>query len=274
MSLERVAADCATGHTAEDWVTAVRRSIGTMRENLGEELSLRTLARSAWLSPFHFHRIFLKVTDSTPARFLAAWRMAEAKRMLVGSPASVTDICMQIGYSSLGTFTSQFTRTVGVPPGRFRQLVGAYGDRPVNDVLRGQAPPEPGVARLTAVISGGPPGVPVVAGLFRSGIPQERPAACAIVDAPGIAEFTSLPEGMSHLLVVSFEESVTVAEAVTAGDLDRCHVGAVEIPGDATARPCEVEVRLRPRRPTDPPVVLALPLLLAVDRRSLAPPGR
>ena len=55
---------------------AVLRSIATMRENIGEDLPLRTLAQAARLSPFHFHRVFQRVTDATPARFLAAWRMA------------------------------------------------------------------------------------------------------------------------------------------------------------------------------------------------------
>jgi AraC family transcriptional regulator len=123
MELTSTAGRPVTERTADMWSEAVLRSIGTMRENLGEELSLRTLARSAWLSPFHFHRVFHRLTDSTPARFLAAWRIAEAKRRLAYSEDSVTDVCMHVGYASLGTFTSQFTRVVGVSPGRFRRLV-------------------------------------------------------------------------------------------------------------------------------------------------------
>jgi AraC-like DNA-binding protein len=264
MSVERVAAECTTGGTADDWVSAVRRSIGAMRANVGEEHSLRALARSAWLSPFHFHRVFLKVTDSTPARFLAAWRMAEAKRMLAGSGTSVTDICMQIGYSSLGTFTSQFTRTVGVPPGKFRRLVAEHGQRPVNDVLRSAARTTEGdgPARLTVAVTGGPAGLPAVVGLFRCGIPQEPPRACAAVETPGTVTFTTLPDGMRHVLAAAFDESVTVAEAVVAGDLDGCYVGSGEVPQDPVTSPSTTVVRLRPRRATDPPIVLALPLLL------------
>ncbi|WP_305788071.1 helix-turn-helix domain-containing protein [Symbioplanes lichenis] len=253
MSVERVEADCATEHTADDWVRAVRRSIRVMREHLGDDYSLRELARSAWLSPFHFHRVFLKVTDSTPARFLAAWRMAEAKRMLATSRVSVTEICMRIGYSSLGTFTSQFTRAVGVPPGRFRRLVAAYGDRPCNDVLRAIRPAQPVDPALTVPVTGGPPGALAVVGLFRSGIPQERPVECAIVAVPGSARFSVAPPDARPLAVV-FDDSVTVAEAVADAELDRCWVAAGP------------DLRLRPRRPTDPPVVLALPLLLVTEQ--------
>jgi AraC family transcriptional regulator len=271
MTIERASANCATRNTADDWVSAVRRSIGTMRENLGEEHSLRTLARSAWLSPFHFHRVFLKVTDSTPARFLAAWRMAEAKRLLAYGEATVTEICMHIGYSSLGTFTSQFTRTVGVSPGRFRRLLAAYGDRPFNDLLRelSRAPAAPGPAAIAVSVLGGPPDVPVVVGLFPSGIPQERPVACAVLPGPGTAWFGTRPDGADHPLAMAFDESVSVVEAVAATDLDRCYVGAGEVPPAAAAPPATVEIRLRRRRPTDPPIVLALPLLLAADHRGV-----
>jgi AraC family transcriptional regulator len=272
MSLERVSASCANADTAHDWVRAVRRSIGTMRQNLGDDHSLQSLACSAWLSPFHFHRVFHQVTDSTPARFLAAWRMAEAKRMLAYGQASVTDICMQVGYSSLGTFTSQFTRMVGMPPGRFRRLVVAYGDRCCNDVLRDLPARQPGdvTAGPAVTVSGGPAGAPVVAGLFASGIPQERPVACTLLPAGGRARVGPVPEGVHHMLAMGFDESVTVVDAVADADLDRCHVGAADgalcVNGGRTDPPW-MEVRLRPRRPTDPPVVLALPLLLiAADR--------
>jgi AraC-like DNA-binding protein len=274
MSVERVSAECTTDGTADDWVSAVRRSIGAMRANVGAEHSLRTLARSAWLSPFHFHRVFLKVTDSTPARFLAAWRMAEAKRMLAGSPASVTDICMHIGYSSLGTFTSQFTRTVGIPPGRFRRLVAEQGRRPVNDALREAAGTNvgDGPARLTVTVAGEPAGLPAVVGLFRCGIPQEPPRACAVVETPGIAAFPAPPDGMRHVLAAAFDESVTVADAVVAGDVAGCYVGSGEIPAAAATTAATVDVRLRARRATDPPIVLALPLLLPAVRP--VPAGR
>ena len=256
--------------TAEDWLRAVLRSIGAMRENLGDEHSLRTLAQVAWLSPFHFHRVFHKVTDSTPARFLAAWRMAEAKHRLAYTSDSVTDICMGIGYSSLGTFTSQFTRMVGVSPGRFRRLLAETGDLTFNrllDEVAHQLPP-PRRRQLSVAVTGGPgDAVPAVVGLFATGIPQQRPAACGVVRTPGQAPVGGLSDGVYHVLTMCFDDSVTVAEAVAMTDLDRCYVGAADHPlsikdGRADAAGV-VPVRLRGRRATDPPLVLALPLLLA-----------
>lgn len=258
-------------NTADDWTRAVLRSIGVMRENLGYEHSLRTLAQVAWLSPFHFHRVFHKVTESTPARFLAAWRMAEAKRLLAYTPESVTDICMRIGYSSLGTFTSQFTRMVGVSPGRFRRLLATTGDRPFNEMLaalgRGRA--RPARPQLTVTVTGGPGGLPAALGLFPTGIPQQQPASCAVVWTPGTAVIGDLPDGVYHPLTMCFDPAVTVMEAVAMTDLDGCFIGAgedaVSIVDGEVESASTVPVRLRRRRETDPPLVLALPLLLAAD---------
>jgi len=95
-----------SGPTAAARVEAVVRALTVMRQRLGEPQSLRDLARAAYLSPFHFHRVFRSVTSVTPGRFLAAMRMAEAKRLLVETPISVTDISIAVGYSSFGTFTT------------------------------------------------------------------------------------------------------------------------------------------------------------------------
>lgn len=262
--------------TADEWLKAVLRSIGMMRENIGEEHSLRALARAAWLSPFHFHRVFRKVTNSTPGRFLAAWRMVEAKRMLAYDSASVTDICMRIGYSSLGTFTSQFTRMVGVSPGRFRRLVTVVSDHPFNELLRviaagGQEPQQP---QLTVAVSGGPgAGEPAAVGLFSSGIPQQRPVACGVVRLPGAVTFGDVPDGVYHALAMSFPATMTAAEVLVAADLERSYVGIGDRPvrvSSGRATPGRVQVPLRQRRPTDPPLVLALPLLAATQAERFA----
>lgn len=256
--------------TAEEWMRAVLRSIGVMRENLGEDHSLQTLAQVAWLSPFHFHRVFHKVTDSTPARFLAAWRMAEAKRLLAYGSDSVTDICMRIGYSSLGTFTSQFTRMVGVSPGRFRRLLAITGDQPFNKLLNevGQQIDAPRRPQLTVTVTGGPPArVPAALGFFPTGIPQQSPAACAVAWPPDRVSIGGLPDGDYHVLTMCFDDSVTVTEAIATTDHEGCFVGAgdrtVTVAGGEVVAGHDVRMRLRARLATDPPLVLALPVVLA-----------
>ena len=265
---------CRENQTANDQLTAVSRSVQRMYENLGEAHPLPSLAQSALLSPFHFHRVFRQRTASTPARFLAALRMAEAKRLLAETSINVTDICMHVGYSSLGTFTTQFTRLVGTSPRQFRRLIRPVADKPINTILATVRPvlAAPAVVQVTAAVTGGPTGATLaLAGCFPSGIPQERPAACSIVSVPGIATFGNLTDGDYHVLAMSFNPSATVLDAVVGAEDPACCVGASPVPvrihdGRSTSA-APVQVQLRPRRPIDPPLVLAFPLLLEAEAR-------
>ncbi|SDW09009.1 transcriptional regulator, AraC family [Saccharopolyspora shandongensis] len=267
-----------TAETAADHRTAaVLRSIRCIRQNVGDAHLLPDLAQTALLSPFHFHRVFRRVTSATPARFLAAARMVEAKRLLARTPMSVTDICMRVGYSSLGTFTTQFTRLVGVPPRRFRKLLEPYADQPVGEILGRLSAvlPEPVRAQVAGWVSCAPDGALAAVGLFRSGIPQEVPAACAIVRPPGIAALGGLPDGDFHALAMSFDLRASVADALIGEDEELCHVGAapqvVQIRDGRAVAAAPLRIQLRPQAPVDPPLVLATPILLAADL--LAPAG-
>lgn len=254
--------------TTNDWMAAVSRSVRCMRENIGDAHSLSSLARTATLSPFHFHRIFRQLTASTPARFLAALRMAEAKRLLTTTSMSVTDICMQVGYSSLGTFSTQFTRLVGISPRRFRRLIEPVADQSFDTVLAAvqAALTIPAVVQVTSTITGGPAsGALALIGLFPSGIPQEQPVACSVVSVPSIASFGKLKDGDYHVLAMSFSPSATVLDTLLCEDM--CFVGAspatVRIRNGRSTSATPLRVQLRVHRLIDPPLVLALPLLLA-----------
>ena len=89
---------------------AVDRAISTMRENLGEQLTVDDMARAAMFSKFHFTRIFQRVTGVSPGRFLSALRLQRAKQLLVSTSLNVADISLRVGYNSVGTFSSRFTR--------------------------------------------------------------------------------------------------------------------------------------------------------------------
>lgn len=130
-----VARMCLAHPTGAIRMAAVVRAVRTMRASLAGPLSLTSLAQAALLSPFHFHRVFRHVTATTPARYLVALRMAEAKRLLACTSISVSEVRTQCGYASLGTFTSQFNRLVGVSPRVFRELMADVGGRPVAELL-------------------------------------------------------------------------------------------------------------------------------------------
>ena len=93
-----------------------------------EELDVGALARSAAVSPAYFSRSFKAAFGETPHQYLISRRMERAKALLRVGDLSVTDVCMAIGFASLGSFTTQFKRVVGATP-------TAYHDRDGHEEL-------------------------------------------------------------------------------------------------------------------------------------------
>src|ERR1043166_2566527 len=91
---------------------AVERVIADARERLCEPISLHDMSRVAYLSAFHFNRVFHQITGLPPAKFIQAMRLDEAKRLLLNTQLSITDISFEVGYNSLSTFTRRFTQRV------------------------------------------------------------------------------------------------------------------------------------------------------------------
>jgi len=94
------------------------------RELLGETpeapLSIEQIARAVGISPFHFIRQFEAVFGATPHQFRIARRIDRATRLLALDAGSVTDVCLEVGFSSLGSFSTLFARRVGESPSRYR----------------------------------------------------------------------------------------------------------------------------------------------------------
>ena len=84
-----------------------------------EPLTVDDLAAAACLSRAHFSRQFRRAFGETPHSYLLSRRLERAATLLRGTDYSVADICMQVGLTSVGSFTSSFTRGYGlteVPP--------------------------------------------------------------------------------------------------------------------------------------------------------------
>src|SRR5512132_126355 len=94
-----------------------------------DELSLDELAREAGLSPTHFLRAYREAFGETPAREQTRLRLDRAKFELARG-ASVTGVCFEVGFSSVGSFSSLFAREVGCPPSAFRRRLFALGALP------------------------------------------------------------------------------------------------------------------------------------------------
>src|SRR5215831_8767118 len=91
-----------------DPVTMVRllRARDYLAANYNQRASLEDAAREAALSPFHFSRIYTAAFGETPHEFVTRRRVDEAKRLLLAGNHSVTEICMEVGYESLGSFST------------------------------------------------------------------------------------------------------------------------------------------------------------------------
>ncbi|MFD6160869.1 helix-turn-helix domain-containing protein [Nocardia sp. NPDC060256] len=218
------------------------------------------------------------MTGAAPAQFLAALRMVEAQRRLMYTSASVRDICMDVGYSSIGTFTSRFTYLVGVPPGQFRRASRLYSEHSCEQALASLRDVLPAPARRQVVcrIDGELRDTVAAVGLFSSGIPQGPIFSCGVVGVPGIASLGDLPDGEYHLRAISFDPSVTVAGSLSKETMDFCYVGAsrtpVKIVGGVAVTGSPARMYLRSRRYIDPPLVLALPLVMESElERSCSP---
>ena len=91
-----------------------------LREAGDGRLSIREVARETGMSRFHFSRLFKAVFGETPKQCQLAARLELAKRLLMTTDLSVTDISMDAGFESLGTFSYLFARRLGMPPTAYR----------------------------------------------------------------------------------------------------------------------------------------------------------
>jgi AraC family transcriptional regulator len=98
----------------------IRRSVELMQAQLDQDLSLRNIAAASYLSPFHFARLFKKLTGTTPHSYLASLRTTRAQLMLAETDYSVTQISSRVGYSSPSHFSKAFRQATGLTPRAFR----------------------------------------------------------------------------------------------------------------------------------------------------------
>jgi|SRR5207302_11235363 len=86
-------------------------------------LDLEQISRAACLSRFHFLRLFRTAFNKTPHQYLTHRRIEKAKELLSSSALTVTDVCFEVGFESLGSFSSLFHKHVGHPPVTYRAIV-------------------------------------------------------------------------------------------------------------------------------------------------------
>lgn len=107
--------------TVEETNRRMLRARDAMDRDYAEPLDVPALARIAHVSPRHFGRTFRTTFGETPHRYLQRRRVERAMFLLRSGDQSITDICMEVGFTSLGTFSRTFQQIVGEPPSAYRR---------------------------------------------------------------------------------------------------------------------------------------------------------
>ncbi|MFG3701422.1 helix-turn-helix domain-containing protein [Micromonospora sp. NPDC047620] len=225
-----------------------------MRERLAEPLTIDDLATAAMFSRYHFSRLFRRLTGISPGRFLAAIRIQEAKRLLINTSLTVAAISTSVGYTSLGTFSSRFHRSVGISPAAYRR------HRYPEPLPTEQTVPARAGATIIGEVRTFCPrfAAPIFIGLFPDAIAEGRPVSWAVMDRPGTYRLSGVAPGSWHLIAHSLR-----GRNVPASEPDRtdqvtavARYGPVRIAGGGSIQ--ATEMTMRPPRDFDPPALLSL----------------
>jgi AraC family transcriptional regulator len=259
-----ISEDLARYDTLAVQTQAVERAIQAMHIHLHEVLTLEDLASVAYLSPSHFHRVFRRLIGIPPGEFLLALRFQAARQLLLTTQLSVTDICFEVGYTSLGSFTTHFTQRVGLSPRLLRQRAQAFEPPPLAPA--GLRPTTSSGIHMKNSLLGriSAPATfrgTIYVGLFPSPIPQGAPVRCTRLSSPGLYLLHGIADGIYHLRAAAFPVAADLHSSLLPGE--KLLVGNNASPlvirhGHVSGDP---DLVLHPPRLTDPPLVMGLPLL-------------
>ncbi|HZG14366.1 MAG TPA: helix-turn-helix transcriptional regulator [Candidatus Bathyarchaeia archaeon] len=239
--------------------------IHEMWTKLGDStLSLTYLAKIAQYSPFHFDRIFRSLTGIPPRQFLSAIRMEQAKEYLMTTDLPVTEISLRVGYSSFGTFSTRFSRVVGLSPQQFR----TYMEQSKLELQR--------IVGLTQneqdSVKGGIVGhisCPdsfqgfMCIGLFEKPIPIGKPVMCTVAFEEGRFWLPPVPDGDYYLMATAFTWDEPLGEYFLPRHTLRGKSKEVlQIRGQRMVKEAPPLIRLRKPQFFDPPILISLPVLL------------
>ena len=103
-----------------DELRRLRHARDQINREYAQPLDVAALARTALMSPAHFSRRFRAAYSETPYSYLMTRRIERAKALLRRGDLSVTDVCFEVGCTSLGSFSARFTELVGETPSAYR----------------------------------------------------------------------------------------------------------------------------------------------------------
>lgn len=244
---------------------AVERAITAMHDRLGEPVTLDDIAKAAMFSKFHFTRVFQRATGLSPGRFLSAIRLQQAKQLLVSTELNVADISFLVGFNSVGTFSSRFSRSVGMSPTQYRKQGGYATHLPDPGPSQStQSAPDTPAALVEGVVRAHEEhGGPVFVGLFPGRLPEGKPVRSTLLERPGYYRLQRVPEGSwyvhAHRLAHDAPDPSRAAAAAGPEPVMVGSSGPIVIGRGGSPAVRKVDVLLDLARIMDPPVLLAVP---------------
>jgi AraC-like DNA-binding protein len=107
-------------------VAFLRRAKDLVDRSYAEPLDVVALARQAHVSPWHFSRRFKEAFGETPHQYVLTRRVERAQELLRNTDLSVTEICLEVGFQSLGSFSAAFHRVAGMTPTAYRATIAGF----------------------------------------------------------------------------------------------------------------------------------------------------
>lgn len=245
---------------------AVEQAIAYMKEHLDEEITSEQLADLVGYSPYHFTRLFKRVTGISPRQYLSALRIESSKHELLHtkSPSLLNNVLPATGFQSIGSFHTRFKQFVGLSPKKFQNeansLTSHMDEWEHKKLALSSSTDTPPVIRCEIVTPPSFRGI-IFAGLFPRPIPDQRPiVGTAINQNSRCCIFTRIPSGTYYVLVAGIAWSLNPRDYFL---LNHSLRGIYENTITVTeATDLNISITLREPLPQDPPIVINLPQLL------------
>ena len=226
-----------------------------LRTRFRDRVTIEDLSAYLAYSPSHLTRVFTAAVGTSPMDYLAAWRLHEAKHLLVTHRLGVAETCHEVGYTSVGTFSRRFLRDVGTPPGALRRIADRIAERTLPAVsllvpAAGRIRVRPQVPEEMRRALGPAPYQWV--GTFPRPVPSGLPATGTLRRHIDEVELPVVP-GAPWILATILPDGASVYEHLAPASplVARLRVPAEPVPGPVT-------LPVRAALPWDPAVLVAL----------------
>jgi AraC-like DNA-binding protein len=241
-------------------------AISYIHNHLYEPLSLSHIASYVGYSSYHFSRLFKEKTGLPPLYYVSSLRLQKAKELLLNTNLTVRDIGLEIGQQSLGTFTTRFTKCVGMSPSHFRESMNQVNHslhslQMLSDWHSSLQSIRPFSTVTGTIDSEAPLEGFILIGLFSKPIPEGLPLYGNILLSTGSFSFTGVKPGIYYLMATSISWSMQAKDILLPYTTLR---GRIKEPIIVTESPSILEYSLTLHTPRldDPPILISLPLLM------------